>query len=217
MGMAHVPIRKFDDKLPHARLYLDDLKEIEELYRAAIKQIEPEGSCKFHYEIRGEMRFESLQDLEEHGGYASPFDMYMTLTDPRGRRDYSTPILRMWGWVKSEMSTPYQMLSRQWDLRAKLLAIFAPRRDRLKILVDSVGPVWLNVSIWVFLIAVIFFSRRWGTNRSLFSARWFWPLHCRESRFYFGHVQMGFSCTTCGRFRRNGRRTDRICFKRLAL
>jgi hypothetical protein len=113
VGMANVPIRKFDNNLPHARLYLDDLKEIEELYRAAFKEVQPEGNCDFHYEIRGKMKFESLEDLQEYGGHASSFDMYMTLKDPDVRFERSIPILQIWAWMEPEMSTPYEMQSRQ--------------------------------------------------------------------------------------------------------
>jgi hypothetical protein len=151
--VAKTIIRQFQRDLPYARLYLDDVEEIVSIYRSAFAAVLPDQTCEFYFEIEDNVRLDNFEDLKQHGGHVSEFKIWMTysyvLTASYTRSDQKEIIRISYG--QPQLDYPLVMEESRWELRAKLLSIFEPRRDRWKIFANSV-PVW---AAWPIQLVVV--------------------------------------------------------------
>jgi len=165
--MAIKRIRELPSELPHARLYLDDIEEIStllaEAYTSALtalnakyqaeyqlpanKKVVPDEAVKIVYRI-GDSQMDSIDDLREHGGYATNFSLIVLDSTSHAELHvhsfHTNPKLRL----------GYPLEEEQWSVYARVKAIFDRRQLKLKNSILS-WPEWLKLVSYI-LIALIF-------------------------------------------------------------
>jgi hypothetical protein len=120
--MAKIPIREVPSSLPNARLYLDDLLQIEEI----ITGLRPEVQVVFSYEVDGADIFTSIQDLRDHGGYSALFEM--KIREESWGDKYSLTVLRFDPHHLPRMSVVSMPSEHAWPLHGQLQQLFNRRR-----------------------------------------------------------------------------------------
>jgi hypothetical protein len=78
MAITRVPTG-IPNELPHARLFLDEIKAIEEILKTELGRSSPTGIASVKYLLNGETRCDSLEDLEEIGGSVEKFGLEVTI------------------------------------------------------------------------------------------------------------------------------------------
>jgi hypothetical protein len=138
--MAGHPVRKPNRTLPHADIYLDDLREIEGIFCAAHKEAGRTTEFHFEYEIDDETIFDSVDDLQQHGGHSSRVKMNGYETDSLFKSRDS--ILWFYASLNPTLDFPYWLEeSKRWELKARVENIFEGRKNHLKIIAGSI-PFW---------------------------------------------------------------------------
>lgn len=130
LNMPKTPIRTVDTSLPHANLFLDDLEEIERLFRDALSSKEiPKESFKFVYLVDGAYRFDSIEELREHGGR---FGRLSISIEPVGDNSpllaHGNALVFYPKWTAS-LFIPYILKDSEWELVGRIRQIFNSRRN----------------------------------------------------------------------------------------
>lgn len=129
--MAKRSIRRPNTKMPDADIYLDDLQEIEELFRALCARQNTSRKCRFEYQFKDEVICDSIADLEQHGGHSSNFAMKVYSDG-----GFDVTVLRYYKPLNPQIDFPYWLEEgKQWEVRARIEEIFRPRRNRLSLAV----------------------------------------------------------------------------------
>ena len=147
--MTTTAIRKVPSSLPHARIYLDDLFEIENLLRDEFLKRFDASSISFEYAIDKSVAMTTHEELIEHGGYAAHFSLSVS----GGSRYLGWAFLYFDGNSAPHFSAPYDLRESEWALFGKVSQIFRARRDWLKNLYESV-PGWLIFGLWAVMFVV---------------------------------------------------------------
>jgi hypothetical protein len=142
-------IRSVPTNLPHARIFLDDLIEIESLLIDEFSRLPNAESISFEYAIDGNIAMTTHEELIEHGGYATEFSLSIS----NGSRRLSTGLLDIGGGINPRFNIPYQLKESEWAVYGKVEQIFEARKDRLKSFCQSV-PSWVMFCFWA-IIAVL--------------------------------------------------------------
>ena len=147
--MTTTTIRKVPRSLPHARIYLDDLFEIENLLRDEFSKRYDAASISFEYVVDNSISMTTHDELVEHGGYATHF----SLSASAGSRFLGSALLNFDGNSAPFFSLPYDSRESEWALYGKVNEIFHARRDWLKNFYESV-PGWLIFGLWAVMFVV---------------------------------------------------------------
>ncbi|HET9101362.1 MAG TPA: hypothetical protein VFN62_13285 [Acidobacteriaceae bacterium] len=143
--MTKTPIRDVPRKLPHARIYLDDLFEVEDILKAYADRSDV-SFIGFEYEIDNKVKLTTRDELKEHEGYSSRFSLIM-VADPRlSTRD----VLSITRYLNPEFVVPYLLEDQRWAIFAEVEQVFKARKDSLKNVITSF-PGWF---IFVLLLAI---------------------------------------------------------------
>ncbi len=119
-------IRDVADRLLHANIYLDDLKEIEGIVRAAFAALPEPVPFAIKYEIPSEHSFKSLEDLKAHGLRSSNLQMILVPSNPLQIRKTVVAMRRM---DNPSFGAPIQLpTDAQWAVFSQIEAVFAARR-----------------------------------------------------------------------------------------
>jgi len=142
-SMAKRTIRSLKTEMPDVDIYLDDVQEIQELFRALYAQRDKPIECHFEYQFDETVICDSIHDLEQHGGHSINFKLIAC--DAEGRK---TRVLRFYKTLKPEIDFPYWVgENRRWELKARIEDIFRPRKNRLKSAVRAWHIIVLIVGI----------------------------------------------------------------------
>lgn len=153
-------IRAVPFELPHARIYLDDLFEIEDLLREEISQLPDSPQVSFEYLIGKDLLITTREELSEHGEYATQFSLNMSDVN---RIDSGRGLLIIYDTIKPQFHAPYVLEHTEWALYGEVTQIFNRRADKLKVIADSVSslfawyivicPCVLIVTVSVFILS----------------------------------------------------------------
>lgn len=78
--MTKKAIRTVPSELPHARIYLDDLFEIEAILLDEFSKLTNPPSVSFEYEIDGNVMMTTHDELLDHGGHTTDFSLNICTT-----------------------------------------------------------------------------------------------------------------------------------------
>jgi hypothetical protein len=156
-GMTTTRIRDVSPprKLPEARIYLDDLAEIERILITEYRNLVPPKEISFVYEIDDTTRCDSLQELEQIGGHAK--DFIMRLAGEAKERSWEwrhTSVLNLKSFEydsSPSFQAPTAIADKQWELHAKVNLIFHDKRLKIRNWFTS-----LSVRIQVALQMLVF-------------------------------------------------------------
>jgi len=138
--MSVTAIRYVPDDLPHAHLYVDDLEDIYEIFKSAFAAKYPDSAATVVFST-DDFRFDSVDDLLDHGGSAKKFRM-----EVRDSRYLSS-------WISFhsflEPSVHFGGLSQDesWALYGRIKAVFENRQYTLKNALFAL-PRWLTWPVY---------------------------------------------------------------------
>src|SRR6266404_4036398 len=144
--MKSIPAILFNlcNALPHARLYLDDIDEISKLlleeYTSALTALNAKYQAKYQlpanrnvvsdeavkivYRV-GDSQMDSIDDLQEHGGYATNFSLIVLDSTSHAELDLHS------FHVNPKLRLGYPLEEEQWSVYARVKAIFDRRQLKL--------------------------------------------------------------------------------------
>jgi hypothetical protein len=155
--MPKKAIRKTPTDLPPSRLFLDDLREIEEYCRSRLK-----GGCSiesFLYSVDNKFTFDSIEELNEHGGSAKTLDMEVHRRGNSGAaRQERSAILSLGRFNGAVLGLPDCLTVSFPEFCGFVRQIFSARRRVLAAAVAG-APTWVltslsvigAISFWCFL------------------------------------------------------------------
>jgi hypothetical protein len=124
-------IRQVPSELPHARLYIDDLVEIENLVKKLILDAENTNFEGFEYEIDETIRLTTHEELAEHRGSSSNFELIAVYSYFKGKPQRTT-VIQFHGFLEPRLSFHWGGNEDRWATYAQVLQIFEPRKLRVK-------------------------------------------------------------------------------------
>ncbi len=134
-------IREVPSDLPRARLYIEEISEIEKIITNVL---DAAAGASFEYVIEDTLRITTLDELLSHGGNTTRFELVLVTSS------YSHPIrqslLRFKAgtfWNEApRFSCPYDLKDREFDLYARVLSIFQGRQLRIANALQEL-PSWI--------------------------------------------------------------------------
>jgi hypothetical protein len=188
-NMAVHKIRETPSHLPFARLYIDDILEIESVVREALGT---GTDVRFEYIVDESVRISTLEDLLSHGGYATDFALVLCSEQLNVREQV---ILRLLSHFSPSFNAPYDLKAEQFDLYGRVRIIF---EDRAMTLTNALRglPAAINTLLIVLPLICVFISipvvrsgHQWVAwfiaCVSVLSASALWIEGFRKSRVYF--------------------------------
>ena len=158
-------IQEVPKRLPHARLFLDDLEtinnimveEMSEQFKAdvaryAVPEVGEDSNVPATFEPRityllGNIEMDSLDDLLQEGGSVTDLDIHFQTRSYRQSHRLSFD-----KWSKPSVSLYGLERNKQWGAYGKIRVVFDKRRMFLRnLLVDL--PEWLTLVSWIFVTA----------------------------------------------------------------
>jgi len=146
--LTKTAIREVPRELPHARIFLDDLFEVEAILRESYAKLPKEPPIGFEYTIDGKIRLTTHDELKEHEGYSSNFSLFVVGNSPYAG---NSSILSITRFSNPEFNPPYDLEDQKWEIFGKVAEVFKAREDRLKNAIMAL-PSWLS---WMLLPAVL--------------------------------------------------------------
>jgi len=131
-------IRKVPTTLPHARIYLDDLFEIEDILSKEYASLPAAPSISFEYEIDNIVTMNTREDLIQHEGYADEFSLKV-VSSPIS---YAPSIISIIGIGHTQFDLPYFLNEQAWSIFGKIEQVFKARTDLLKNVAQMI-PWWI--------------------------------------------------------------------------
>jgi hypothetical protein len=128
--MSKTVVRDGGTKLSHARLYLDDLFEIEGIISEAFAKLENSPSIRFEYEIDRKLKVTTHEDLKDHEGFSFMFTMNVVSDSLYFNTDYG--VLRFYSTLSPEFSAPHALGDERWATFGKIESVFKSRQDKFK-------------------------------------------------------------------------------------
>jgi hypothetical protein len=165
--MAIRTIRQLPRRLPHARLFLDDIEEISNVLLEAYKQ----PLAKMGEEVKilytaGDREMDSVGDLQAWGGGTTRFGIVV-----QGRYDRGGVRLR--GLVNPEISLYSLDEPEAWAVYAKVKAVFDGRQFKVRNAITSL-PAWAKVALYALLVLVLPNLVWWVLPRSRWTSVGWW-------------------------------------------
>ena len=158
-------IQEVPKRLPHARLFLDDLEtinnimveEMSEQFKAdvaryAVPEVGEDSNVPATFEPRityllGNIEMDSLDDLLQEGGSVTDLDIHFQTRSYRQSHRLSFD-----KWSKPSVSLYGLERNKQWGAYGKIRVVFDKRRVFLRNLLDDL-PDWLTLVSWSFFSA----------------------------------------------------------------
>jgi len=157
--MTKTIIRKAPE-LPNARLYLDDLFEIEGILLEEYAKLKDTPPISFEYEIGGNLVLTTHEELIEHEGYTSTFQLNVASPEWRFKEQR---VLVLYNILHPQFDVPSALREQRFAIREKVRQIFESRADKIRgafeqIPVRILGPLMLvglllEASAWVFKLS----------------------------------------------------------------
>lgn len=143
--MAKRLITKTDWSLPPSTIYLDDLKEIEEIVRSCFDA--NDTPPKFVYEVDREFLVDSIEELEAHQGRATSLEVYAgNISSASTKSDlYRTFILDL-SRFSSSVSAPYGSKMSEREFYSQVKDVLELRKHSFRTSFDSL-PRWGLIGI----------------------------------------------------------------------
>jgi hypothetical protein len=145
--MAKRLIPKAARELPPSTIYLDDLKEIEEIVRSSLAV---EGSTlRFLYAVDDEFIMDSVEELASHGGHARTLDISAS-SEPSDGPEGMNSGDRILSLCESTsfIHNPYRSRLSPADFKSRILGIFE-RRARPFMVAFETLPLWLRFIVYM--------------------------------------------------------------------
>lgn len=142
--MSITKIREVPYELPHTHLYLDDIEDISAILLSSSQKARPSGQATITFST-GEVRMDSVQDLEKHGGSAKHFSIRIG--------SYGDGTVTLHGFSSPEIRQYSSNEEIKWATYGQVKAIFEKRQFRTKNIITRV-PEWLQFTLWTFWIVI---------------------------------------------------------------
>jgi hypothetical protein len=128
-AVTKTAIRSIPNKLSHARIYLDDLFEIEEILSHEYAKLPKPPKITFEYEIDGKIILTTHEELIEHEGSSKRFALNVVSDNSflSERR-----VLNVYSQLEPTFEAPYIFEDLRWAIFGKVAEIFKARSDKLK-------------------------------------------------------------------------------------
>jgi hypothetical protein len=150
-------VRGLPTKLPHASIYLDELFEIEETISREYSKLSDPPMVSFEYEVDGNLKMTTHEDLESYGGRASRFKLNI-VSENRIFSDLS--VLSFYDLLAPTFVAPYALGESKWAVFGKVEQVFKERKTRAKQVADLVSPWsgWAALPVVLALMALILYD-----------------------------------------------------------
>jgi hypothetical protein len=126
--LSKTAIRQVYRELPHARLYLDDLVEIESILSEAHSRLANPSTIVFEYEVDREVKLTTHQDLKDHEGFSTYFVLNIVTESGSQQR-----VLELYSSLRPQFSIPcFLKDDNQWAVFGRVESVFKSREDRFK-------------------------------------------------------------------------------------
>lgn len=148
-------IRRVPSDLPHVKLYIDDLVEIESIVKKVLSEQKNTSWEGFEYEIDDKIRLTTHEELAEHRGSSSNFKLIAIYSI------YSqvqrTEVLRFYSLLEPRLSVYWGSNEDHWATYAQVAQVLEPRKLRLKNLLEAVPweMGWIVPASMVFLLVLL--------------------------------------------------------------
>ena len=157
--MTKTAIRKIPSGLTHARVYLDDLFEIESILLEEYAKLPEAPLVSFEYLIDDILAMTTHEELIEHGGNSARFTLNVTSANWRYSEGY---ILILNDMVRPQFSVPRALREQQWAIFGKVEQVFKARADRFKNGVEATpvsALILLSLSCFALSVLLNIFHR----------------------------------------------------------
>lgn len=157
ISMATWQIREVPSDLPCARLYLDDITEIERILTSAFGV---DAGVSFEYIVGETLRITTLEELLAHGGYTTQFQLVLVMPRlgysglPRRNVVLEFRAGTIWN-SEPRFRCPYDLENREFDLYARLLQIFQGRSMKITNALKAL-PAWITTTCYVIFLGCLF-------------------------------------------------------------
>jgi hypothetical protein len=146
--LAKTAIRQVCRELPHARLYLDDLFEIETILSEACRKSTDAPTIAFEYEVDQAVKLTTHQDLQDHEDFSSYFVLNIVSNSSFMR---TQRVLEFYSSLRPQFSIPYLLgEDDQWAVFGRIESVFKARENKLKTTCDEM-PYFPFLSLVVLL------------------------------------------------------------------
>jgi hypothetical protein len=162
-------IRKLPE-LPNARLYLDDLFEIEALLVEEYGKLPDNPSISFEYEIDNDLVVTTHEELIEHEGHTSIFQLNIKSSEWRFRE---TRVLVLYKILHPQFIVPNALRERGANIRENVRQIFETRADNFRNFAEKIPNYVYTFPV---AIALAVFTIVSLVNRTLSHESLYWTI-----------------------------------------
>jgi hypothetical protein len=133
--MTTTAIRSLPKELPYARIFLDDLYEIEAILSEEMAKLPRPRLISFEYEIDGTTKVTTHEELESHGGHSNRFSLNLVSPDPLF---WGRLVLRLHSILRPTFDMPFDLRDQHWAIFGRVEQIFEARSDKLRKAAESI-------------------------------------------------------------------------------
>jgi hypothetical protein len=181
-------IREAPSQLPHARLYIDDIREIENIIRGAFGNSE---GISFEYIVDESLRISTADELLAHGSYCTDFVLVLCGEHLNIRQQ---PILRFLKSGHPRFTAPYDLSEQEFELYGRIRVVFEDRALKLTNALRNL-PSWLTYPFQALSFVYVIIAFELTRSRhialawmvaclSVIGASMWWLTDFRKSRVY---------------------------------
>jgi hypothetical protein len=130
--VATTAIREVPNKLAYANFYLDDILEIQEVFKQAYLQLPnppSEADIRFQYIVGGKTRITTIEELLSHSGSVTHFSLEVFTDD---RSTVGSSVFTVDGRWSPRLYIPYGLGDKGFDVYGRLQTIALERVDRVR-------------------------------------------------------------------------------------
>jgi hypothetical protein len=144
-------IRKVPQYLSHARIYLEELFEIEDILTQEYANLPTKRPITFEYVIDHAIVINTREELIEHEGYSTDFSLRLG----PGSDNWQSDIFTINGLAGIMFWAPRSLKDKEWEIFGKVEQVFKSRRDSLKTIADSLSfKVVLFPVLWTLIYGI---------------------------------------------------------------
>lgn len=172
-ALTKTAIREVPQELPHARIFLDDIFEVEAILQGSYAKLPNAPPVGFEYTIDDRIKLTTHEELEEHEGFSSNFSLFVV---NNGSCFGGRKVLSITRFSNPEFNPPYDLEDQKWEMFGKVAEVFKTREDKLKNAIMSL-PFWLSWMLLPALLACTIFANlkavtHYVDPRAFYSIQW---------------------------------------------
>jgi hypothetical protein len=134
-ALAKTAIRGIPRELPHARIYLDDLFEIETILSEVFRNSPDALTVEFEYEVDQEVKLTTHQELQDHEGFSSHFVLNVVSNSEIIR---THRVVAFHSLLQPEFSAPFLLGDDdKWAAFGRIESVFRARESKFKTTCDA--------------------------------------------------------------------------------